>query len=241
MATSTKVAVSCCNRLLSETITRILAKKSEFEVLSSQASSSGTVDPLVVSHADVLVLDSLDLFPRDLFPLGKASIEDREVNCVLVAMEDNHENFLTAIQRGVRGYVLRDASAADVLCAIRTVARGAATCPSSYTRLLFDFIAGQLPRSAAANQPFNCGLTRREQQLVPLLRRALTNKEIANQLGLSEQTVKNHVHRMMRKMRVSNRLQICEAWHRECALGSTKNIEYVHGFEPTRTFNDTEY
>jgi DNA-binding NarL/FixJ family response regulator len=54
------------------------------------------------------------------------------------------------------------------------------------------------------------GLTRRQQQLVPLLAQGLTNKEIAAHLNLSEQTVKNHVHRMLQKVGADDRLSVVE-------------------------------
>jgi DNA-binding NarL/FixJ family response regulator len=57
----------------------------------------------------------------------------------------------------------------------------------------------------------NLGLTRREQELVPLIDRGLTNKEIANHLHLSEQTIKNHVHRILHKVGAENRLSVSEA------------------------------
>ena len=55
------------------------------------------------------------------------------------------------------------------------------------------------------------GLTRREQQLVEMIGRGFTNKEIAGDLGLSEQTVKNHIHRVLRKVGVRDRLAAVEA------------------------------
>jgi DNA-binding NarL/FixJ family response regulator len=54
------------------------------------------------------------------------------------------------------------------------------------------------------------GLTRREQQLIPLIGRGMTNKEIATQLSLSEQTVKNHVHRILRKVGAEDRLGVLD-------------------------------
>jgi two-component system, NarL family, response regulator DevR len=54
------------------------------------------------------------------------------------------------------------------------------------------------------------GLSRREQQLAQMIGRGLTNKEIASELNLSEQTVKNHIHRMLRKVGVSDRLSVAE-------------------------------
>jgi DNA-binding NarL/FixJ family response regulator len=56
------------------------------------------------------------------------------------------------------------------------------------------------------------GLSRREQQLTQMIGEGLTNKEIASQLNLSEQTIKNHVHRMLRKVGAKDRLMIVERW-----------------------------
>jgi DNA-binding NarL/FixJ family response regulator len=61
----------------------------------------------------------------------------------------------------------------------------------------------------------NLGLSRREQQLASLIQQGLTNKEMASSLNLSEQTVKNHVHRMLRKLGAPDRLSIVEACRNE--------------------------
>jgi DNA-binding NarL/FixJ family response regulator len=71
-------------------------------------------------------------------------------------------------------------------------------------------VAGQrarLPNFAVKHQ---LGLTCREQQLVEMVGHGFTNKEIALELGLSEQTIKNHIHRMLHKVGVSDRLQTVE-------------------------------
>lgn len=210
----TRVLVSCSNRLLTEAIARILSKKPEFDVIPAKKSAADDLAELAGSGADVLVLDSLDAFPSS--EPGEASLIAKP-SCVLVAMEDNHIYFLKAIQLGVRGYVLRDASAQEVINAVRSVAQGQATCPPSYTRILFEYVAAQTVKPSFIQAPKDCDLTRRERQLVPLIGQGLTNKEIANQLHLSEQTVKNHIHRMMKKLQSTSRLEVCKAWRRQSA------------------------
>jgi DNA-binding NarL/FixJ family response regulator len=75
---------------------------------------------------------------------------------------------------------------------------------------LFDYVCQQsrlLPNFRVKQQ---LGLTRREQQLVEMIGRGLTNKEIAQQLNVAEQTIKNHVHRMIRKVGVNDRLAVVD-------------------------------
>lgn len=221
-----KVFIVCCNRLLRESIARILGKKGGFEIIAEQALSSTSWEEIVDSGADVLVLDSLDFLFRNPALSLKTRALGGSSKCVLIAMEDDHNNFLTAVRRGARGYLLQDASAIDVVSAIRTVAEGQAVCPPHYARVLFDFIATQMTELPNSRRHAQWGLTRREQQLIPLIGRGLSNKEIANHLSLSEQTVKNHVHRILRKVGVSDRLSVFEASQTQATAVSIKNGGY---------------
>ena len=222
----TKVFILCCNRLLRESIGRILTKKTSFEVAAVQGLSSVPVDDIQQSGSHVLVLDTLEAIVGDQWSergrAGAASL----FKCVLVAMEDDCNQFLKAVRNGACGYVLQDASAADVVGAIRAVAEGQAVCPAHYTRLLFAQIAvraGEFPNSRSHRL---WRLTSREQQLIPLIGRGLSNKEIAGHFGLSEQTVKNHLHRIMRKVGVSTRLGVYEAWQNRSVSSGTRDAGY---------------
>jgi DNA-binding NarL/FixJ family response regulator len=226
MTTPTKVLILCCNRLLRESIARILVKKTDFEVVDSQAIGSTSLGEIAGSGADVLILDSLEFFVDDATLFAGVGTDDRLIRAVLVAMEDDPNRFLAAIRRGALGYVLQDASAADVVSAIRAVAEGEAVCPPRYTRLLFGLIASQARQWPNSRKRAKWGLTRREQQLIPLIGRGLSNKEIANHFTLSEQTVKNHIHRIMRKVGVSDRLSIFEACQTYSPDSSTSDVGY---------------
>jgi DNA-binding NarL/FixJ family response regulator len=221
-----KVFIACCNRLLRESIARILRKKTSFEIAAAQPQIATFRDELVDSDSDVLVLDSLDFLLANPGRTSETPSFGRSLACVLIAMADDPSRFLTAIRRGARGYVLQDASAADVVSAVRTVAEGQVVCPPGYTRVLFDFVAAQSKELPDGRKRARWGLTRREQELVPLIGRGLSNKEIGNYLGVSEQTVKNHIHRILRKVGVSNRLSIFDACQTESSLLSTKDAGY---------------
>src|SRR5205807_881626 len=97
----------------------------------------------------------------------------------------------------------------QIAAAVRCVASAEAVCPPQLCLVLFEQMAQQA-RIPSFHIRAELGLTRREQQLVQMIGRGLTNKEIATQLNLSEQTVKNHVHRMLRKVGASDRLAAVE-------------------------------
>jgi len=221
-----KVFVVCCNRLLRESIVRILGKKTDLEIVASQAPGSASREEIEACGTEILVLDSMEFLFGNAKSQSALPALSRSIACVLVAMENDHSRFLTAIRGGVRGYVLQDASAVDVVGAIRTVAEGQVVCPSGYTQVLFDFVATQTEELPNSRRRAKWGLTRREQQLIPLIGRGLSNKEIANHLSLSEQTVKNHIYRILRKVGVSNRLSVFEACQNQTSSFGAKAAGY---------------
>jgi len=106
---------------------------------------------------------------------------------------------------------LKDASSADVVAAVRAVFRGEAVCPPQLCHTLFRFVAQmarEMPIQSSASRP---DLTLRQQQLVALVAKGLTNKEIAARLNLSEFTVRNHIHRILKQVDAGSRSEAVEA------------------------------
>lgn len=165
---------------------------------------------------DVLLLDEATRVKSGIDLLGRMLQEVDCLKIILLGVEDSQHAFLDAVRSGVVGYLLRDASATDVLVAIRAVMQGEAVCPPHLTMQLFRYV-NRLAKSAPIYRlESDLGLTSRQQQLVSLLAKGWTNKEIANSLHLSEQTVKNHIHRILRQVNAEDRYQAVEAV-RACA------------------------
>jgi two-component system nitrate/nitrite response regulator NarL len=129
------------------------------------------------------------------------------------------------VGEGVVGYTLKDATAVEIAGAIRAVARGEAVCPPCLSLVLFQCAARSIKRAAGARRPVDLALSRREQQLVRHLALGMTNKEIACKLSISDQTVKNHVHSILRKLGAKDRQMIAELWGAEFQVVSTDSIE----------------
>lgn len=196
------------NRLLREALVRLLTKKGDIRVVGASPYSPTTRQEIVLARPGILVLDSsgLALFRAKLIPDLRATIPGLRV--VMVDMDLDENTFLRAVREGVVGYVLKDASASEVAAAIKAVASDQAVCPSLLSMVLFRSVAQQATAPPALSWGSDHGLSRREQQLVELLTERLTNKEIAVRLNLAEQTVKNHVHHILRKVGARNRFGI---------------------------------
>jgi len=187
-----------------------LNKRTDMWAQPSQEINDAMAETIRESEASILLFDSADaMLSRD--DLVQEILGDGlRWKALVIGMEADERIFLETVRRGVSGYLLKDASAVDIVDAVRMVARGEVVCPPSLCRILFRFVSRQvlpLPNHRVRDQ---IGLTRREQQLLPLIARGLTNKEIASNLNLSEQTVKNHIHHILSKVGAEDRLGVME-------------------------------
>lgn len=200
------------NRLLVDVFARLLARRHGIQMVGAASYSPDVVLRVIAANPDVVLCDSLAtaLSSEDLLLELKSNLP--HVQIIMFGMDCDAEKFLIAAHHGATGYVLKEASAAEVANAIPAVARGEAVCPPTLCRVLFDHVAGSCAWQPGIQVRKNLGLTRREQQLVQLVSEGLTNKEIAARLNLSEQTVKNHVRRMLRKAGAADRLEAVERW-----------------------------
>ncbi|MGH9643779.1 MAG: LuxR C-terminal-related transcriptional regulator [Terriglobales bacterium] len=209
---ATPVFLLAENRLLREALVRLLCKKPDVVVVGASAFGPTLLEEIASVQPDVVLLDSVDLVfsgPRVIPGLRERM---PEAKIVMISMERDEEVFLRALAEGAVGYVLKDASALDIVNAIRAVSSGEAVFPPCFSRALVRCAAQQRAGTTEISAS-PLGLSRREQQLVELVRMGLTNKEIATRLNLAEQTIKNHVHRILRKVGARDRLTLVERCH----------------------------
>jgi DNA-binding NarL/FixJ family response regulator len=211
---SVQVFILAENRLLREALARILSKKSDIKVVGASAFSPEVVGQISHAAPDVLLSDSAAVALSELRLISEVRATIPGLKVVMIGMDADPEIFLRAVRDGIVGFVLKDASAMEVAAAVRSVANNEAVCPPILCLALFERVASQNKQSASFVIRHNLGLTRREQQLVQMISQGFTNKEIASQLSLSEQTIKNHIHRMLRKLGATDRLgavELCRA------------------------------
>jgi DNA-binding NarL/FixJ family response regulator len=198
------------NELVCETLRRSLNKFEKIDVIGASSDglprASGPAGTLV----EVLVLISRESAQADLEQIAAAQKHAPGSRILLMGTAKEDTEFLQYVRAGISGFLWRDASAEDVALAIQNVHAGKAVCPGELCAALFRFFGEAEPRLAFGSPTQRLGLTRREQQIVPLIAKGFTNKEIANHFCLSEQTVKNHLYRMKHKIGAEDRLSIVQ-------------------------------
>lgn len=187
------------NRLVRESFVRVFRKRAGLMVAGENQDCAAAVRELADKPCDVLLLSSVGML-RTITERANGAESTAGPKPLLFGMEENPDSFLEAVRLGACGYLLNDASSSEVVAAIRAVARGEAVCPLRLCKRLFEHVS----RNAS---PGDAGLTCRQRQLMQLVAKGMTNKEIATNLKVSEYTVKNHLSRIMAQLRAENRHQ----------------------------------
>jgi two-component system, NarL family, response regulator DevR len=207
----TNVFIVAENRLLRESLARLLRKRSDLAVVGEGSYSNATSVAVASAQTHLLLLDSL-VTDHDSNLICDLRESVPQVRLVLFGMDEDAETFLQAVRLGVSGYLLKNASASELVEALRDVAQGEAVCPSQFCKVLFQALASEASQQAAiADQRADARfeLTQRQRQLMSLVAMGMSNKEIAANLNLSEFTVKNHIYRVMKQVDAQNRHEAC--------------------------------
>ena len=205
---SSRLFVASENRLMREVLARMLAKRKGFEIVGVGGGTTDLAAELLSSCAEILVLSARSDLASDLELIRLIRVRAAHVRILLIGMRGGETEFLQCVRAGVSGYLPRDASAEEVLEGVRTVREGGAACSRELCLLLFRYFEREAVTMPSASVHERLGFTRREQQIISLLARGLSNKEIASQFCLSEQTVKNHLYRMKQKSGAADRMGI---------------------------------
>ena len=182
-------------------ITRIL-QNSEFEIVGTATSLGVLSDQVKQSGADILLLDVMIGATNAFDQLGKMRQVLPDFPVLIYSAFDNPTFVQRAIELKVLGYVLKTNESCELLKALRLVAQN----KNAWTNEEFRRVTGAM---ATARLKFNgeVPLTHRESEVLIQVVQGMTNKEIAQELHISYETVKEHVQHILRKIGVTDRTQ----------------------------------
>ena len=207
-SSKTRTFVAAENRLLRETLSRLLMRRKELDIVGQSSAIPEMAELLNETKTAILLLNSTGSHREDMRVVRAVRELEDPIRIVMMGMKADGGEFLQCVRAGVTGYLLMDASTEEVVEAIRVVREGGAACPAKLCMVLFHYFQremGEFPSSTVREQ---VGLTRKEQQILRLVAQGMTNKEIAQECCLSEQTVKNHLYRMNQKAGTEDRLDM---------------------------------
>ncbi len=172
----------------------MLGTQAELDLIGSAPSGEDALRVIEEREPDVLLLDLRMPGMSGVETLQALKAAGKNVRVIILTNYETDEDIYRAVQAGAQGYLLKDTSLREMLEAIRAVHAG--------KRYIPQHIASRL-----AERMVRTDLTARELEILKLLSKGPTNKQIGHALGISDNTVRNHVLKIIEKLEVSDRTE----------------------------------
>jgi DNA-binding NarL/FixJ family response regulator len=200
----TRVIVADDHPIVLDGLAQLLAADPEFQVVALCKDGEDALSAIRKARPDIAVLDVR--MPR-VTGLGilRAVVEERiPTRVILLTAEISDDDVVEAVRLGVAGMVLKETASRQMLAVLSKVAAGETSLDQKVVRRAVD----KLLRAKAGVMQAERVLTNREIEIVRLVATGLRNKQIADQLSITEGTVKIHLHTIFEKLGVSSRVEL---------------------------------
>jgi DNA-binding NarL/FixJ family response regulator len=205
-------------RVIREGLALLLGLLPEVEVVGTAADGEEALTMAAALHPDVVLMDLR--MPRcdGVEATRRLREQAPQVRVIVLTTYADDRSVIDALQAGARGYLTKDAGAAEISRALQQVVSGQAVIDPAVQHHLVEAIAVGPPALAPR---FPDGLTPREAEILALIAEGLSNTEIAGRLVVSEATVKSHINHLLSKIGARDRAQaVSYAYRRGIAPGS---------------------
>ena len=184
-------------------------EESGLKVVATASTGTEALTRARATRPRVVVLDLQIPAPNGVEVTAQLVKDDPTVRVLILSASGEQEDVLEAVKAGATGYLVKSASRAQLLDAVKRVAEG----DTVFTPGLAGLVLGEYRRlsdtpAAASEDPDAPRLTERETEVLRLVAKGLSYKQIAERLVLSHRTVQNHVQNTLRKLQLHNRVQL---------------------------------
>jgi two-component system nitrate/nitrite response regulator NarL len=197
-------------RLYREGLAEVLGRHEGFVVVGTAAHGEHAPE-MIANLRPTVVLVDLDM-PHGRELIRAIADHSPQTRVVALAVPETDADVLGWAEAGISGYVAREAALTELVDTIESVARGETLASPRIVATLFRHVAVLAARSPRSSDP---RLTARETEILALIGRGLSNKEIADRLVIELPTVKNHVHNLLEKLNVHRRSEAAALWRGE--------------------------
>jgi two-component system nitrate/nitrite response regulator NarL len=205
MNKQTRVVIIDDHPLFRDGVVQTLGAHSDFEVVGQGSSAADAMRLCRELLPDLLLLD-ISIPGGGLNAAKEIANDSPGTNIVMLTASDTEEDLLDAFKTGARSYILKGVSARELIDILKVVRAGEAyVTPSLAASLLSELSDFKIGSQTVAN--LLAQLTEREHQILDLVAKGHTNKEVAAALFLSEKTIKNHMTNILQKLQVRNRVE----------------------------------
>jgi DNA-binding NarL/FixJ family response regulator len=177
-----------------------------YDVVATAADGREALTRFAATRPQVVVLDLQIPPPHGVEVAGEIVRQDPSVRVLVLSASGEHADVLEAVKAGAVGYLVKSASREELLDGVRRVATG----DSVFTAGLAGLVLGEFRRMSdhPASDPAEPQLTERETEVLKMVAKGMTYKQIAERLVVSHRTVQNHVQNTLGKLQMHNRVEL---------------------------------
>jgi two-component system, NarL family, nitrate/nitrite response regulator NarL len=211
--TKIRIVVADDHPIFRDGLCRLLSLEEDFEVVAQAQDGRQVLDVLQQYEPDILLLDLKMPGLDGLATLQRLQSGRNKTRVIVLTASDDKNEFVQAMKLGTSGIVLKQTATDLLIKSIRKVHAGEIWLDSHTTAAVIrQFVAADevpnAPQTATPRERERSPLSQREREIVALVAQGFKNKEMAEKMFISEQTVKNHLHNIFDKLGVSDRLEL---------------------------------
>jgi DNA-binding NarL/FixJ family response regulator len=212
--TKIRIVVADDHPIFRDGLCKLLALEEDFEVVAQAQDGRQVLDVLQQYEPDILLLDLKMPGLDGLATLQRLQSGRNKTRVIVLTASDDKNEFVQAMKLGTSGIVLKQTATDLLIKSIRKVHAGEIWLDSHTTAAVIrqfvaaDEVPSSSPQTAAPRERERSPLSQREREIVALVAQGFKNKEMAEKMFISEQTVKNHLHNIFDKLGVSDRLEL---------------------------------
>ncbi len=211
-AEKTRIMIVDDHALFRVGVRNILEREGDFEIIAEADSSRSATDLALDLSPDVILMDLSLPAPGGIETTTRIKRELASTAIIVLAVDEDEESLFDAIKAGAAAFILKDVGPDDLIMIIRRVRNGEYLIndrvfakPAVASRVLKEF--RDLAVYGQPETPIFAPLSPREVEILDNIAQGMTNKQVAYALSISEQTVKNHMSSILRKLSVNDRTQ----------------------------------
>jgi len=205
-----RIVIADDHPIFRDGLRRLLALENDFEVVAEAADGKEVLEVVEKFNPDILLLDLKMPALDGLAALQKLQLNKRRTKVIVLTASEDKNEFVQAMKFGTSGIVLKQTATELLIKSIRKVHAGEIWLDSNTTAAVMrQFAAPSEPVAPVSTRDRDRSpLSQREREIVALVAQGYKNKEMAEKMFISEQTVKNHLHNIFDKLGVSDRLEL---------------------------------